>query len=127
MSEVRIRIDGTEYEVPTLTLGEQRAVKRVSGMVWADLLPALSTGDPDAVVGFLFAVMRRAHPDRSEASLVEQVERLTGDDFADVDEPAGDAAVPPSSAGTGFPSLVTTPAPSGIPPSDLPATSALAT
>ena len=126
MSEARIKIDGKEYEVPTLTLGEQRAVKRVSGMVWSDLLPALESGDPDAVVGFLFAVLKRAHPERSEASLVEQIERLTGDDFEDVEAEEDDAG-PPAVGGTGFPSLVTTPAPSGIPPSGSFATSARAT
>jgi hypothetical protein len=129
--EPQIRINGQEYEIPNpLTLGEQRAIKRVSGMRWQDVLGELEHGDPDALTGFLFAVLHRRHPERSEASLIAEIERLTQDDL-DVDNPTDNEAegeeMRPPNGSSGSPNRATTPAASGIPASDLPAISAPAT
>lgn len=84
--EPRIRINGEEYELPTdATLGEQRQLKRVSGMKWSEIQSEANAGDPDAITGLLYLVFRRKYPDKPEQVILTEIEALTGDDL----EPIG--------------------------------------
>jgi hypothetical protein len=128
--DVVFTVNGRRYELAptdTLTFGEQRTIKRVSGVTAPDLDNALYDMDQDAWFALLLVSMRRQRPETSE-------EELETADFVEVMEPIGetmraqikarigegeDDAGPPSVAGEANaepsqPQTETTPAHSGV-------------
>lgn len=64
---MRIKVDGTEYEVPAqFTLGELRILGRDFGL--RDVT-ALDPKDPQHLVGLIYVAMRRTRPDATIAEV----------------------------------------------------------
>src|SRR5689334_3689704 len=80
--EAKIKINGTEYDLPEdPTLGEQRAIKRAFGFVWANIGDLLSSGDPDAWAGFIYLALRRARPGDPDAVLMAEIDNMADSDI----------------------------------------------
>ncbi len=65
-------VNGRAYQIADtdrLTFGEQRALKRLSGIATADFDDALIAMDADAWFALLLVSMRRDRPDATEAEL----------------------------------------------------------
>jgi hypothetical protein len=98
MADVRIKIDGKEYPFPEeYTLGEQRVLKVMSGLLLKDI-GDIDPTDPDLVTWLLWVVLHRENPKVTP----QDVESKT---FADVemigteDEAPEVAAIPPAPPG----------------------------
>lgn len=89
-------VGGRRYEMPaSLTLGEARAIKRMTGLRPLEIEGALAVGDPDVLVALLLVVMRRVDASVTEESL----DRLTAEEIEyHADEDAPDAAAEGSGA-----------------------------
>jgi hypothetical protein len=89
-------VKGRRFPVPErFTLGEQREMKRVAGIIPSQLDSALSQGDPDALVAVLLVTMRRIDPKVTEATLDDLD---IGDVVFDAGEEEGVTPVPPVEA-----------------------------
>ena len=56
-------VHGRKYDVPEkLTLGEARTLKRIAGCSLPQFEHLLAQNDPDAMVAWLFVVIRRSDP-----------------------------------------------------------------
>lgn len=76
---MKIKIDGKLYDEPSeddmsLTIGEQRLLKREYGFVPAR--DGLDLNDPDHQAFYLFLVFRKASPNAPAVTLLPQVENV---------------------------------------------------
>jgi len=63
-------VNGERYEEPeSLTLGEARDIKRISGAGLDEWGANLRGGDPDSLAALLYVVMRRKDPSVTEADI----------------------------------------------------------
>lgn len=85
------KVGGEQYELPTLTLGEARTLKKQFGM---EDLKEFSITDPDVLVGLLFLCLKRTRPGVPDVALLAEIERM---DIETVEE-ADTAEVDPTPA-----------------------------
>lgn len=76
---MKLKIEGKLYDAPdendqSLTIGEQRLLKREYGFVPAR--DGLDLNDPDHQAFYLFLVFRKASPNAPAATLLPQVENV---------------------------------------------------
>lgn len=76
---MKLKIEGKLYDAPdetdqSLTIGEQRLLKREYGFVPAR--DGLDLNDPDHQAFYLFLVFRKANPNAPAATLLPQVENV---------------------------------------------------
>lgn len=97
-----VKIDGEAYELPKLTLGEARILKREFGLTD---IGSFAPGDPDQLVGLLFLCLRRRRPTATTEELLAEVEALDIEAFEPADDeeaaPAADDPTPAGAAGNG--------------------------
>jgi hypothetical protein len=84
MAGLKFTLDKEKYEIDLdkVTLGEGRYLKREFGMKTYDALGLLDP-DPDILVGLLAVCIKRAHPELSEAEVLEKVEAIDNGDYFD--------------------------------------------
>jgi len=90
----KCKVGGKAYELPKLTLGEARILKRDFGL---DDLEYFNPTDPDHLTGLLYLCLKREKPDASHALLLAEVESLDVEEFEQSD-PETKAAPDPQPA-----------------------------
>lgn len=92
--DFRIKIQGKDYEIKSIKVGEGRALKMHFGM--SDFTN-IGLGDPDVIAGFAYLCFKREDPRMSHTELMARVDDLDmTEDFAQPDpEPEPDPTPKP--------------------------------
>lgn len=77
------KVGDRKFELPKLTLGEGRILKREFGL---EQYEDFNETDPDQLVGLLYLCLKREKPDATHEELIAEVEAMDVHEFASTDD-----------------------------------------